>query len=205
MLRAKSKWRVRLSRLSGRCLVGMVPVSTSIPLRLTMPTVRSPRISRRGSPSSLAGRAPPGHARLRHRRTERDKANRSRLCPPRAAGSRRTRCSRRRRQPIDIVHPIDMGEHDVAMSARAAAATGARPPPRVVRHTRVSTSTLRKVKGNGGIVGASQGVENPGVRMSSTVRRSRPPRRRSFPLMRLPGNVPPKQSHLFKAADRADR
>ena len=32
-------------------LVGMVPVSTSIPLRLTVPTVRSPRISSRGSPS----------------------------------------------------------------------------------------------------------------------------------------------------------
>lgn len=32
----------------------------------------------------------------------------------------------------------------------------------VVRQTRVSTSTLRKVNGNGGTVGASHGVEKPG-------------------------------------------
>src|SRR5579863_2195293 len=70
-------------------------------------------------------------------------------------------------------------------STRATAAS-------LVRHASVSTSTLRKVNGKGGIVGASQGVENPGARMSSTVRRSRPPRRRSFPLMSL--------SHLFQPA-----
>src|SRR5580658_1337580 len=79
-------------------------------------------------------------------------------------------------------------------SSRATAAS-------LVRQASVSTSTLRKAKGKGGIVGASQGVENPGARMSSTVRRSRPPRRRSFPLMALPlKNSTAKFLHLFEAA-----
>ena len=41
-------------------------------------------------------------------------------------------------------------------STRATAAS-------VVRQTSVSTSTLRNEKGNGGMVGASHGVEKPGV------------------------------------------
>src|SRR5882724_3061181 len=56
----------------------------------------------------------------------------------------------------------------------------------VVRQARVSTSTLRKVNGNGGMVGASHGVEKPGWTMSSTVRRARPPLRRSLLMMRSP-------------------
>ena len=55
----------------------------------------------------------------------------------------------------------------------------------VVRQTRVNTSRLRKVKGKGGTIGASHGVEKPGVSMSATVTRSRPPLRRSLPLMTL--------------------
>ena len=45
-------------------------------------------------------------------------------------------------------------------SSRATAAS-------VVRQTSVRISALRNVKGKGGIVGASHGVEKPGFRMSS--------------------------------------